>query len=141
VDRRRSLSIVVLVAIAFVGLIALVNRGADTRPTACDDVRLVAVRAERMGAPGRPAPVSADYRTEATAARQVAVQAPSGVRLAVDGMANALSLLATHLEGFDPENPATYSLVEQRSIAIEQAQSELDDAIGRANGWFSKECA
>ena len=130
------------VAIAAILLAALAIRSIQDDGGArggCDGVREAAQVVNRVEL-GGAVPTSETYSTAAQELRRSAVAAPGGVAPDLHALADAYGQLGIVFQGFDPEDGATYSVIEQRAPDIEREEARVDEAARRVTAWLEETC-
>jgi hypothetical protein len=136
VIRNLAVAVGVLV-LAAIGLRLGQDEGESTG--GCDGVRDTHERVQEL-ATGSEVPTSSAYTAVAQEVRRVAVAAPPGVSRDLHALADAHGQLAAHLQGFDPADPTTYDLIEERTPEIEREEARVADAAARVDTWLQQAC-
>jgi hypothetical protein len=89
---------------------------------------------------GDQVPTAETFTTAAQELRRTAVAAPGGVAADVHALADAFGQLGILHQGFDPADPATYGIVEQRAPDIEREEARVQQAIGAVTSWLDTTC-
>lgn len=135
---NRSLAVaVVAILLAALAIRSLQDEGGARG--GCDGVRaasLVVDRVEQGGA----VPTSDTYSSAALELREAAVAAPGGVAPDLHALADAYGQLGIVFQGFDPDDGATYSVIERRAPDIEREEARVDEAAARVAAWLQETC-
>lgn len=128
-----------IAALTLAGVVLWQGQADPPAPGGCAGVRRAHERVLELEA-GRQVPTADGYATAAQDVRRAAVAAPDGVSGDVHAVADAYGQLAILFRGFDPEDPATYTLIEERTPAIEREEARVDDATARIEAWLRDSC-
>ena len=134
----RSL-LVAVVAIVVAAVVLVVSRDDGGSAGTCDGVRRAADVVAGVEQ-GETVPTSESYVTVAQEVRRAAVDAPSGVSPDLHALADAYGQLAILLQGFDPDDPTSFDVVEQRAPEVEREEARVDEAATRVATWLSDTC-
>jgi len=137
VNRNLAVAIAVIVA-AVIGVRLSQEDGSESR-AGCDGVRdavAVLTGVEESGT----VPTAAVYDEAARSIRRAAVTAPAGVSPDLHAVADSYGQLGILFQGFDPADPSTYGIIEQRTPEIEREEARLDEASARVTAWLQATC-
>lgn len=135
---NRSL-LVAIVAILLAAVAVRFNQDDGDAAGGCDGVRAAAATVDRVEL-GGSVPTSSTYSEAAQELRRAAVAAPGGVAPDLHALADAYGQLGIVFQGFDPADPATYSLIERRTPEIEREEARVDEAAARVGTWLDETC-
>jgi hypothetical protein len=138
VSRGLSLSILLLAVLAVLAGLQFTKGGEGTNE-GCSGVRQAYERAAFIQT-SRDVPTPKVYADAAIAVRKVAVRAPAAVAADLNGMADAYSQLGRLLEGFDPDDPSTYDVIEDNTAAIESQQATIETSLPEVRTWLDDRC-
>lgn len=131
-----------LVAVAVLVLAAVgvrMSQEDDAVVGGCDGVRHAHEQVVALEA-SREVPTADIYAATAQEVRRAAVAAPSAVSPHLHAVADAYGQLSIHFRGFDPADPSTYALIEQRTPEIEREEARVDEAAARVAAWLAETC-
>ena len=136
---NRNLAVALGVIVLAVAAVVLGTR--DTGPPeGCDAVQQAVTIVEDLRG-SREFPTADRYAEAGRAVRASAVAAPGEVAPEVHALADAYGQLGILFQGFDPEDPATYPVIEVRTPDIEREEARVEESAQQVSAWFRERCA
>jgi hypothetical protein len=132
--------VLLVAAVAVVAGIAFTKDDAATDPgKGCAAIRTAAGAVRGVEERHDRAPVSSDYAQAARTVRAVAVDARADVAVPLTQIADAYVRRAALMQGFDPNDPSTYRIVEDATL-LDAQQAIVDDAYPQVRTWIAGHC-